>query len=247
MNVQAIKTGIITAESNDLLQVLDQYLLEMNEGGILAITSKIVSLCEQRVVPTTHATKQQLVEQEAQRYTGPLGQYGFHFTVTQNTLIPSAGIDASNADGNFVLWPTDAQATANQVRAYLQRRFKVEHVGVIITDSTCTPMRRGVMGVCLAHSGFSSTNDYAGKPDLFGRPFSTSRSNIAGGLAASAVLTMGEGSEMTPLCLITDVSFVQFRAQDPSQKELQETYIPLEEDVFAPFLSAVSWHRGQGS
>ena len=33
-----------------------------------------------------------------------------------------------------------------------------------------------------------------------GRPFKMSQANVAAGLAAAAVVVMGEGSEQTPLC-----------------------------------------------
>ncbi|MGH7237527.1 MAG: coenzyme F420-0:L-glutamate ligase, partial [Candidatus Saccharimonadales bacterium] len=100
-----------------------------------------------------------------------LNKYGYHFTIKDNTLIPMAGIDESNGDGNYVLWPKDSQKTVNEIREYLKNRFKLKTIGVVITDSTCQPLRRGTIGVCLAHSGFLALNDYRQKPDLFGRKF----------------------------------------------------------------------------
>jgi len=246
MNIQPIKTQRLTANALSLTSLIEQYIPSLSEGSILVITSKIVSLCENRVVPLGTTTKEQLMIQEADRYVPTAGLYGFHFTITKNTLIPSAGIDESNGNNNYVLWPTDAQATANEVRKYLQQHYGVKKVGVVITDSTCTPLRRGTSGICLAHSGFSALNDYVGKPDLFGRPYSVSQSNVAGGLAASAVLVMGEGAEKTPLCLIEDVGFVQFQNHDPTEEEINQTYIPPDEDIFAPFLSSITWEKGEG-
>ena len=225
---------------------MKKYIANLSEGSIVAITSKVVSLCENRVVPLGAATKEQLVIKESDRYVGAIGAYGFHFTITKNTLIPSAGIDESNGNDNYILWPKDAQATANEIRKYLRKHYGVKKVGVIITDSTCTPLRRGTSGICLAHSGFKAQNDYVGKPDLFGRPYNVSQSNVAGGLAASAVLIMGEGSERTPLCLIEDVSFVQFQDQDPTRQEIEQSYISADDDIFAPFLSSIAWKKGEG-
>jgi F420-0:gamma-glutamyl ligase len=68
--------------------------------------------------------------------------------------------------------------------------------------------------------------------------------NLSGGLGAAAVLTMGEGDEQTPLCLIEDVSFVEFQPRDPNADELAELKIPLEDDLFAPFLQNVPWENG---
>lgn len=245
MKVQAIKTKRVQANEMHLMDLLARYITEFSEGSILAITSKVVSLCEGRAVPIGSVSKEQLIVEEAQKYAEPLGAYGFHFTITNNTLIPSAGIDESNGDEMYVLWPRNAQATASAVRKYLQERFAVRRVGVIITDSTCMPMRRGTSGICLAHSGFRAQHDYIGQPDLFGRLYAMSQSNIAGGLAASAVLVMGEGNEQTPLCVLDDVDFVQFQDEDPTPAELAQTYIAMDEDIFAPFLSAIPWKRGE--
>jgi len=55
------------------------------------------------------------------------------------------------------------------VRAYLQRRFGWERRGVIITDSTTMPLRIGVTGMILAHSGICTLKNYIGTVDCFGR------------------------------------------------------------------------------
>ena len=57
---------------------------------------------------------------------------------------------------------------------------------------------------------------------------------------------MGEGAESTPLCVIEDVPFVKFQDRDPSEAELDEMLIPLQTDLFAPFLGAVAWQAGRG-
>ena len=155
-----------------------------------------------------------------------------------------AGIDESNGQGHYILWPRDSQKTANDLRAYLRRKHDLTELGVIITDSTCQPLRRGTTGISLAHSGFKALTNYVGTADLFGRPFGVTQAGIASGIAASAVLMMGEGSEQTPLCLLRDLPFVTFVEADPSTAELQAMAIPLEEDLFAPFLSAMPWQKG---
>lgn len=159
-------------------------------------------------------------------------------------MIPAAGIDESNGNGNYILWPKRPQKTANQIRNYLHKRFSLKQVGVIITDSTSTPLRYGTAGIAIAHSGFLAVNDYRGKPDLFGRRLKISTANIAGNLAAASVAVMGEGAESTPLAVIKDVPFVQFQDRNPTEEELAATYVPIKEDLFAPFLNAVQWQKG---
>ena len=150
-----------------------------------------------------------------------------------------AGIDESDGDDNYVPWPKDAQRTANEIRASLRKRHGREQIGVIITDSTCHPLRRGTNGIMLAYSG--ALNDYVGKPDLFGRPFAVSQADIAGGLAAAAVLQMGEGAEQKPIAVLSDLPFVHFEDSDPSAEELATVIIPLEEDLFACRVPELVW------
>jgi F420-0:gamma-glutamyl ligase len=231
--------------STDLFSLLDKYLQNFEEGSVLAITSKIVSICEGRFIKTSEVDKEELLKRESDFYLpGSASKYGHHFSIVNNTLVGMAGIDASNGAGHYILWPSDAQRVANEVRGYLISRFGIERTGVIITDSTSTPFRMGATGVALSHSGFKALKDYVGTPDLFGRPFEVSRANISGGLAATATLAMGEGTEQSPLCIIGDLSFVEFQQRDPTPEEVKEMHIPMEDDLFAPFLTSIDWLPG---
>lgn len=244
MLITPIKTERITPGMYTLEEIVTRSIDKIEERSILAITSKLVSLCENRVVSGDSISKEQLIWQESEYLTAEPGKYGHQFTIANNTLIPSAGIDESNADGHFVLWPEDVQRSANDIRRFLNEHYNVKEVGVIITDSTCTPLRWGTSGIAIAHSGFEALRDYIGQPDLFGRDLEVTKANLAGGLAAAAVVTMGEGAESTPLCMIADIPFVTFQAHDPTAAELDMLRIPIEDDLFSPFLTAVEWKRG---
>lgn len=244
MIVTAVKTDLVRA-GDSLFGILDDKLDKLPEGSVVAVTSKIVSLCQNRVVPLDSVEKSELVKQEAELYLPKnYSRYNHGFTIINHTLIASAGIDESNGDNEYVLWPEDAQQTANNIREHLATKFNLQKIGVIITDSTCQPLRRGTTGIVLAHSGFDALNNYIGKPDLFGRPFSVSQANIASGLAAAAVLAMGEGTEQTPLAVLSDLPFVKFQNRNPNEAELSEVNISLQDDLFAPFLENVNWETG---
>jgi putative folate metabolism gamma-glutamate ligase len=246
MIVRTVKTKRLEPAANTILEVLDKYIDKLSEGSIIAITSKIVSICEGRVVAMDSVDKEELVKQEADYYLpSEKSNYDYHFTITRNSLTSLSGIDESNGDDNYILWPKDAQDSANRIREHLKQKFGLSKVGVIITDSTCMPFRWGTIGTALGYSGFKAVNDYIGKPDLFGRPFKVSRSGIAIGLSAAAVLAMGEGSEQTPIAIIKDVPFVEFQNSDPTREELELFYIvSKDEDLFAPFLNSVEWEKG---
>ena len=248
MIVHTIQTHKIAIDERDLLALLDRYLTTFAAGSILAITSKIVAICQGRTIPISGVDKQALIEQEAELFLPPtLNPANVTLTIKHGRLIPNAGIDASNGDDHYILWPHAPQQVANAVRTYLQQRFGCTLVGVLITDSNVTPLRLGVSGVAVAHSGFLALNDYVGAPDLFGRPLRMTRANVMDALAGAAVLAMGEGSEQTPLAVISDLPFVTFQEHEPTAEELAQLHIPLREDLFSPILTSVPWSQGGAS
>jgi len=247
MKVTAIKTHRVTANDRDLIKILDKYLSTLSEKSILAITSKIVSITEGRLVKMDSVDKDTLIKQESQFYL-PRGEnkYDTSFTITRNMLMATAGIDESNGNGYYILWPKDPQQTVNTVRAYLKKRFKLKNVGVIITDSKTMPLRWGVTGVALAYSGFKPLKDYIGKKDLFGRKFQFEKLSVIDSLAGAASVVMGEGAERTPMAVIDDLPFVEFQDRNPTKKELNELCISVDDDLYGPFLKQVEWKKGNG-
>lgn len=246
MLINPVKTKKIQSNKDDLLAILDSAVGKLTTNTIVVITSKIVSICEGSYIPVKEINdKKSLIISESEQYTvHNFASSKFIFTIKNNILIPSSGIDESNANQRYVLWPKDAQASANLIRQYLSSQNPELMVGVVITDSTCRPLSRGTSGICIAHSGFSALKNYIGKDDLFGRPMHVTQANLAAGIAAAAVLVMGEGTEQTPVCLVTDLRNIDFQDRDPTHEELEELYIPIEEDLFEPFLSGVEWARG---
>lgn len=263
MKVTAIKTHKITVKDSDLIKILDEYLPKISEKSILAITSKIVSTTEGRLVKMDEvdpasaryqtapgfgeAKKDELIKQEAQYYL-PRGQnpYNVSFTITRNMLAATAGIDESNGNGYYILWPKNPQKSANKIRQYLKTRFKLKNVGVIITDSRTSPLRWGVTSVAIAYSGLKPLKNYIGEKDLFERKFEFEKLSIVDSLASSASVVMGEGNEQTPLAIISNIPFVDFQNRNPTEKELKELYISIEEDLYGPFLKNVKWKKGKG-
>ncbi len=246
MQIKAFKTHKITEEDKDLVSVLDQYLPPIEENSVVAITSKIVAICEGRMVKMEGADKDKLIEEESQYYlpreTNP---YRVSLTVTRNNLAPSAGIDESNANGHFILWPENPQKTANTVREYLTKKHNLKNVGIIITDSKTTPFRWGVTAMALAHSGFNALKDYIGTSDLFGRTFEFEKVNVADSFATAAALVMGEGDEQTPLSVITDIPFVEFQGRNPTEDEIKGLQIGFELDLYSPIISKADWQKGK--
>lgn len=246
MIITPIKTEPFLPNSTKLTDFIDSYITELTERSILLVTSKIIGIAEGSILPISTNDKKELIVKEAELYLPPEdNRYGITLTVKNGILIPSAGIDESNTDGYYVLWPRDAQKTANQIRAFFAKKYKLKEFGVIITDSKTTPLRRGTTGVALAHSGFLALNNYMGELDIFNRPLRVTKANIMDGIAVAGVLIMGEGGELTPLAVATDLPFVTFTKANPTQEELDNLRISLEEDLYGPILTAADWQKGK--
>lgn len=239
MYVKAIRTNRV-AVGESLMEVVDNYLLDFPEKGILAITSKIISLCQGRVVSKKSISKEALIAKEADAVLKTDDNpYGLYLTLKNNSLIPSAGIDESNGDDIYILYPENIQQTAKLLWQHVRTTYQRQQIGILITDSHTTPMRRGVTGIALGWCGFKPLYSYVGQPDLYGHPLRVTQINIVDALASSAVLLMGEGSEQTPLAVIEDAPKIIF-LNEPAMQE-DTVAISMEEDLYAPLFANATW------
>lgn len=246
MQITAYKTHKITPKES-LFDILDNYLPEIPPQSIVVITSKILSLCQNRVVSkATLQDKLSLIHQEADLYLEGeyTKKYGICLTIKNNILIPTAGIDESNSNGYYILYPENIQATAVTIWQHLKNLYPTTALGVLVTDSHTTPLRRGVTGIALAWCGFEPLFSYIGKPDVFGYPLHVTLVNLLDSLAASAVIVMGEGEEQTPLAIINQIPKIIFQNRPPTKAEIESITIALQDDLYAPLLTSVNWKTG---
>jgi dihydrofolate synthase / folylpolyglutamate synthase len=245
MYVTAIRTDKLRANGPSIFEVLDKALPSVKEKTVIAVASKIIAICEGRVVPLGESTKDDLIKKESSYYIpSSRNPYNVSLSIARNTLLAAAGIDESNADGHYILWPADTQASANAIREHICKKHGITNVGVVITDSSTRPFQWGTTGIGLAHSGFAALKNYIGTKDLFGRTLEYHQNNFVSGLAAAAVVVTGEGSEQTPIALITDVPFIEFQPRNPTQEELDTLKVTLDEDIYGPILEKVDWEKG---
>lgn len=229
MIIQPIKTGIFQ-EGGNLFLFISHYLKNIPEKSIIIITSKIIALSEKRTAIAKDAkTKEGLVRAESDLVIPT--KYVW-LTVKDGMVMASAGIDESNANGKLILLPKDSFKTAAYLRKKLLDQFGLKQLGILITDSRTMPLRAGVTGVALGYAGFRGIRDYRGRPDIFGRKFVYSRTDVADSLATAAVLEMGEGNERQPLAIIEKAP-VEF-CEKINRKEL---YIDIDDDMYKPFFS----------
>ena len=232
MQIRPIKTKIFK-EKEHLLPFIISYIPKIKNKTIIVITSKIVALSEARTIPDDGSpkTKVEAIKRES--------DWAIHtkyiwLTLKNGELMPSAGIDQSNGNKKIVLLPSRAWETARYLHAALIRQYRINCLGIIITDSRTHAFRKGCFGIPIAYAGICGLKNYKGEKDIFGRTIRTVIQNTADALAAAAVLAMGEGSEQTPLAIITGAP-VNFRS-NINRKEL---YIDPEDDIYRPFFDSV--------
>lgn len=232
MKVTPVKTKIFF-EGEDLIKFILDNIEPLKEGSILVVTSKIIALAEKRTAVVSDAcTKEDLIQMESQ---WSLETKHVWLTIKDNQVMPSAGIDESNANGKLILLPKDSFKTAFKLRQELMNKFRLKRLGILVTDSRTIPLRAGVSGVALGYAGFKGIRDYRKTEDIFGRKFEYSRLDIADSLASAAVLVMGEGAEQKPLAIIEDAP-VEF-TDKINKKELR---IDIEDDMYGPLFKKLS-------
>lgn len=235
-----VKTRAVLPPRDDIYPVLDESLPRLREGDVLFITSKILAIHQGRCVKikpdASGVQKEHLIKREADRYEhSHLRSWkNLYLTIKDHTLIANAGIDESNANGYYILWPRRSSAAAKEICSYLKKKYKLKKLAVIVTDSHIVPMRQGTLGISIGFYGMEPLYDYRGKPDIFGRLLKHTTKNIVDALTTMAVLVMGEGNERTPLLVLRDAKFVVFTNKDTYRKSV----VAPKNDLYAPF-----WRR----
>lgn len=246
MKATSFKTKKIVGGDN-LFRILDQYLPnKIEDRSIVVISSKIISICQGRIIKNNgKITKEELIEKEANLILPPeYVRYGVRVTIKNNMLISSAGIDESNGNGYFILWPENPFKSADEIRNFVKEKYKIKNVGVVISDSHSSLLRRGTLGFSLGWSGFIPLKNYIGTPDIFGNNLEVTKSNIVDAVTVTAVFTMGEGNEQTPIAIISDLPNVEFVDRKASNQEIKELILTIDEDVYSASLSSVKWLKG---
>lgn len=197
MEVFSIQTPIVK-EKDVVFDIFCRSHADIREGDIVCIASKIVSYEQGRVHKADDIDS--LVKDESDEI---LREGEWSLTVKDGIVTCNAGIDVSNVpSGNVILWPEKSWEFCEQFRLQLMDHFGVKKLGVLMTDSVCTPRRRGVRGIALAWSGFVGIVDERGMKDLFGNEMRVTYRHVADSIADSAVLLMGEAAESSPFAVV---------------------------------------------
>ena len=155
---------------DDLAIIIGGLAGQLEEGDILAVTSKIVSKAEGRFVLA--ADREQAITDETVRVVATRVHPGGVTRIVENRLgmvAAAAGVDASNTpEGTVLLLPQDPDASALRLRMALESRFGVR-LGVIITDTLGRAWREGQTDAAIGASGVRVLDDLRGSVDSQGR------------------------------------------------------------------------------
>jgi coenzyme F420-0:L-glutamate ligase / coenzyme F420-1:gamma-L-glutamate ligase len=176
--------GIGEVRAGDDLAALVASAVDLHDGDILVVTSKVVSKAEGRV---RTAKREEALLEETDRTVATRGRTSIVRT-HHGLVMAAAGIDASNtASGTVVLLPRDPDASARRLRETLAERTG-RNVAVLVTDTAGRAWRNGQTDIAIGAAGLEVLHDYAGRVDPHGNELEVTAPAVADELAAAADL-----------------------------------------------------------
>jgi coenzyme F420-0:L-glutamate ligase/coenzyme F420-1:gamma-L-glutamate ligase len=169
----------------------------LRDGDVVAVTSKVVSKCEGRLVPAPEDPEQRdelrrkLVDDEAVRVLARKGRT----LITENRIgliQAAAGVDGSNVGrAELALLPVDPDGSAAALRAALAQRLGVD-IAVVITDTMGRAWRNGQIDAAIGAAGLAVLHGYSGALDAHGNELVVTEIAVADEVAAAADLVKGK-------------------------------------------------------
>lgn len=202
-----------------LYSIKNQEIL-IEDGDILAVTSKIISKAEDRLVylnevqPSEKALELgKIINRDPRLMELVLSESKEIVRATEQAIIvehklgficANAGIDHSNVQGKYgkkedwyLLLPQVPDQSAERIRDYFKEKTDKD-IGVIVIDSHGRPWRKGTVGVIIGTSQVPALVDLRGKSDLFGYHLKISEVAAGDELAGAASMMMGQADEKIP-------------------------------------------------
>jgi len=205
-----------------ILDAIDRDQIEIQNGDILAVTHKIVSKAEGRVVeldsikPSTKAVSMakehdkdprimELILKESSQILR--AKDGIIISETRHGFVcANAGVDQSNVKGDTaVLLPLAPDESADRIRHAVEKKVGKE-VAVIITDTFGRTFRNGQTNVAIGIAGINPIKSYIGTSDMYGRKLRVTEIAVADEIASASELVMGK-AEGTPVAIIRGYDF----------------------------------------
>ena len=189
----------------DDLAALIAGVVELQDGDVVVVTSKIVSKAEGRLVAvgagqTREAVRLRAVDDETVRVVARRGAT----TIAQNRhglVLAAAGVDASNVrPDEIALLPEDPDASADRLRVRLTE-LTGRTLAVIVSDTLGRPWRQGQTDQAIGVAGLSPIRDARGTDDMHGQRLEVTEIAVADELASAAELVKGK-SDGVPVAVV---------------------------------------------
>ncbi len=180
--------GVPEVGAGDELADLLLPLVELADGDIVVVTSKVVSKAEDR---TVEGDREEWVTAETVRLVARRGST----RIVRNRLgltMAAAGVDGSNvARGTVVLLPVDPDASAARLRTAIADRVG-RNVGVIVTDTAGRAWREGQTDIAIGAAGIVVLESFVGRVDAHGNELAVTAPAVADEVASVAELAQGK-------------------------------------------------------
>jgi coenzyme F420-0:L-glutamate ligase/coenzyme F420-1:gamma-L-glutamate ligase len=188
--------GLPEARPGDDVAALIAGAVDLHDGDVLVVTSKLLSKAEGRLVQVSdgqdredvrlRAVAEETVREVARRGTTVIAE-------NRNGLVlAAAGVDASNvATNEIALLPADPDASARDLRDRL-RELTGRTVAVVVSDTMGRPWRVGQVDQAIGAAGLAPVRDARGTTDTFGAVLEVTEIAVADELAAAAELVKGK-------------------------------------------------------
>jgi coenzyme F420-0:L-glutamate ligase/coenzyme F420-1:gamma-L-glutamate ligase len=193
-------------------------------NDIVVIAQKIVSKAEGRVVRAGDRSEARAVaRREARRVVRETAEHLIVETM-HGFVCANAGVDSSNVPDGFVtLLPRDPDASADRVRATIERTARP--VAVIISDTFGRAWRTGQTNVAIGSSGIGAFRDYRGVVDAHGHELAVTQIAHLDELAAAAELVMRK-ADGVPVAIVRGYEW------EPGAGTAVELIRPVAQDLF---------------
>jgi coenzyme F420-0:L-glutamate ligase / coenzyme F420-1:gamma-L-glutamate ligase len=212
-----------------LLDAVSAAGVSLQDGDVVCVASKVVSLAEGQLVPIPAVDDPKDARRAvAREHAAEIVAESPWVLVTRTQhgfVAANGGVDASNLGvDEALLLPEDPDASAAQLRQALAERVGTE-VGIVVTDTFGRPWRLGQTDVALGVAGTAAIRDERGAADLHGRPLEVTEAAVADEVAGAADLVRTKASG-TPFVLVRGLP----RGEEGVGADLVR---PLEQDLFA--------------
>lgn len=180
--------GIGEIGAGDDLAATVARLVELADGDVVVVTSKIVS---KSLGLATTRDKEELLAEQTDRVVATRDQTLIVRTHHGLTMA-AAGIDNSNtAPGTLLPLPPDPDGEARRIRERV-RHLTGRTVAVVVSDTAGRAWRVGQTDIAIGCAGLVPVESFAGRDDKHGQPLLVTAPAVADEIASGAELASGK-------------------------------------------------------